>query len=73
MDFFARKGTRQYYIQVTDDICNAETRARKIRPYLMLNDQVRKVIVVNKPIGECLDDNGFCIIGITVFLLDFIN
>lgn len=73
VDFFARKGTRQYYIQVTDDISSAETRAREMRPYLMLNDQIRKVIVVNKPIGECLDDNGFCIIGITDFLLDFIN
>ena len=39
----------------------------------MLNDQVRKIIVINKPIGECLDENGYTIIGIADFLLRFIR
>lgn len=73
VDFFARKGLRRYYIQVTADISNATTRARERRPYLMLNDQVQKIIVVNKPINENLDENGFTIIGITDFLLRFIQ
>ena len=73
VDFFARKGNRQYYIQVTDDISNAQTRTRELRPYIMLNDQVRKIIVINKPIGECLDENGYTIIGIADFLLRFIR
>ncbi|MDD7285557.1 MAG: DUF4143 domain-containing protein, partial [Firmicutes bacterium] len=73
VDFFARKGNRQYYIQVTDDISNAQTRARELRPYILLNDQVRKIIVINKPIGECLDENGYTIIGIADFLLRFIR
>lgn len=73
IDFFARKGIRQFYIQVTDDISNSETRAKETRPYLMLNDQIQKVLVVNKPIAECLDENGFLIIGIADFLLEFIK
>ena len=73
VDFFARKANRQYYIQATADISNAETRAREIRPYIMLNDQIKKIIVVNKPIPESLDENGFLIIGATNFLLDYIN
>lgn len=72
VDFFARKGNRQYYIQVTADLSNAATRAREFRPYLMLNDQVRKIVVINKPINECLDENGFTIIGAADFLLRFI-
>ena len=73
VDFFARKGVRQYYIQVTADISDARTKARECRPYFLLNDQVRKIIVVGKPINECLDDSGFTIIGATDFLLRFIK
>ena len=39
---------------------------------LMLNDQIKKIIVVNRPIKECLDENGFTIIGVIDFLLKFI-
>ena len=73
VDFYARKGNRQFYIQVTSDISNAETKTREFRPYLMLNDQVKKIVVINKPITECLDENGFTVIGITDFLLRFIK
>ena len=73
VDFFARKGIRQYYIQVSADISNAKTRMREVRPYFMLKDQIRKIIVINKPIRECLDNNGFTIIGAPDFLLRFIK
>ncbi len=73
VDFFARRGPRQYYIQVTSDISNAETRARELRPYMMLNDNVQKIVVINKPINECLDESGFTIIGAADFLLRFIK
>ena len=72
VDFFARKENRQYYIQVTADISNAKARTREFRPYLMLNDQIQKIVVVNKPINESLDDNGFTVIGVADFLLRFI-
>jgi len=73
VDFFARKGNKQYYIQVTADISNATTKARETRPYFMINDQVKKILVINKPIEECLDENGFTIIGATDFLLNFVK
>jgi len=72
VDFYATKGLRSLYIQVTADISNADTREREIRPYFKLNDQVQKILVVNRPIGETLDGNGYSIIGITDFLLKFI-
>ena len=43
VDFYATKELRAYYIQVTADISNAATRAREIRPYMILNDQVQKI------------------------------
>ena len=72
VDFFARKGIRQYYIQVSLDMTSATTRARELRPYFMLNDQVRKIAVINRPVRESLDENGFTIIGMEDFLLRFI-
>ena len=73
VDFYATKGRRAYYIQVTADISNADTRDREIRPYLKLNDQIQKILVINKPINETYDENGFTIIGIADFLLRLIK
>ena len=73
VDFYARKGVRRYYIQVSADISDANTKAREFRPYFMLNDQVQKLIVINKPINECLTEDGFTVIGAADFLLRFIK
>ena len=73
VDFFARKGVHRYYIQVSADISDANTKAREFRPYFMLNDQVQKLIVINKPINECLTEDGFTVIGAADFLLRFIK
>ena len=73
VDFFAKKGNRRYYIQVSADISNVATRAREERPFIMLNDQIQKIIVINKPVNESLDENGFTVIGATDFLLRFIK
>lgn len=73
VDFFARKDNRRYYIQVTADISETSQKNRELRPFLMLNDQIQKILVINKPIEEMIDDNGFVIIGVTDFLLRFIK
>lgn len=73
IDFFARKGNRYYYIQVCADINSIETKQREIKPFIKLNDQIQKIIVINKPINETRDENGYTIIGIVDFLLRFIK
>ena len=73
IDFLATKGTRMYYIQVASDINNEETRNRELKPYISLNDQIQKIIVINRPINETRDMNGFIVIGIVDFLLRFIK
>ena len=73
VDFFAKKGNRRYYIQVSADISNVATRAREERPFIMLNDQIQKIIVINKPVNESLGENGFTVIGAADFLLRFIK
>ncbi len=73
IDFYAVRDQRMYYIQVTADMTDLSTKEREIKPYIMLNDQIQKVIVVNKPIDETRDENGFTVTGITDFLLRFIK
>lgn len=73
IDFIATKNQRRYYIQVCADIGNAETKKRETRPFALAKDQAQKVIVINKPINECKDEDGITIIGITDFLLRFIK
>ena len=73
IDFLATKGNRMYYVQVASDISSEETRNREIKPYISLNDQIQKIIVLNKPINEMRDINGFTVIGVADFLLRFIK
>ena len=73
VDFFAKRGTNLFYIQVCASMSDAETRVREVRPFLLLNDQVRKIIVTNQNIKETLDENGFTVIGALDFLLRFIK
>ena len=73
IDFFARKDNRLYYIQVTDNINDAKTKAREYRPLFMIKDQIQKIIVINRPINETRDEFGFIIIGAIDFMLRFIK
>lgn len=73
VDFLATKGNRMYYIQVCDDFSSSTTKMREIKPYIALNDQIQKIVVINKPIKEFRDDKGFTIIGVCDFLLRFIK
>ena len=73
IDFVAQKGIKKYYIQVASDISNADTKAREVKPFLALNDSILKIIVINKPLEESLDLNGFTVIGVADFLLRFIK
>jgi len=73
IDFLATKGNHMYYLQVANDINDEAVRNRELKPYLSLKDQIQKIVVVNQPIPERRDPNGFTIIGMTDFLLHFIR
>lgn len=73
IDFFAQRNDRRYYVQVTEDMSDASTRMRERRPFFLLNDRIQKVIVVNKPVRECRDEDGFTVVGVVDFVLRFIK
>jgi len=73
IDFYAKKGNRLYYIQVANSLEDIQTKNRETRPFIMLNDQIQKILVINKPISEYRDEVGLTIIGAADFLLRYIK
>lgn len=73
IDFYAKKANKLYYVQVVNDILDLKTKDREIKPFLKLKDNVQKIIVINKPISETREENGFTVIGVVDFLLKFIK
>ncbi len=73
VDFMATRESETIYLQITDNMANAETKKREIRPYLLLNDQIKKIIVVNRPVKTTKDENGFTVVGMQEFLLQFLK
>lgn len=74
VDFYAQKGNQSFYIQVSADITNPETRKREFSPFTKINDNIQKILVINKPIKETREDKkGYIIIGAADFLLRFIK
>lgn len=73
IDFYATRNTRQYYIQVTENIIDAKSKAREERPFRLLRDGIQRIIVINSPINETIDEKGTIIIGVADFLLRYIK
>lgn len=73
IDFIAKKGAKKYYIQVCNDISSIETKNREFKPFIALKDSFQKILVINKPLDESIDNNGFITIGVADFLLRFIK
>jgi predicted AAA+ superfamily ATPase len=73
VDFYATKNKKRLYIQVSKDISNEKTMNRELSPFHRLNDQIQKVVVINKPIKETFDKDGYTIIGVADFLLIYIK
>ena len=73
IDFMATKGKEKLYLQIADNISESETKNRETRPFVLLNDQIKKILVINRPVKEMQDENGFTVIGVVDFLLDLLQ
>lgn len=70
IDFMASKGRKKMYLQIADNISTSETKKREIRPFVLLNNQIKKILLVNRPIKIQQDENGFTVAGVAEFLLE---
>jgi uncharacterized protein len=73
IDFYASKSLKKYYIQVSSSLDSAKAKAREIKPFKYLKDSFQRIIVVNKPINETIDENGIILIGAADFFLRFLK
>lgn len=68
-----KKNERKFYIQISTDVSNSETKDREIRPFIKLNNQIQKILVVNKPYKAMVDNQRYIIIDASEFLLNYIK
>ena len=70
VDFIARKGSRQYYIQSVYRMDDDAKYEQESRPLLKINDMFRKIIITGDEIKSHFDDNGIMHLGLIEFLMD---
>ena len=70
IDFIANDGSKKYYIQSAFSIGEEEKRLQEIRPYKLIQDSFKKIVVVKDNIIPWHDENGILYVGIEKFLLD---
>jgi len=69
VDFYAQRPDGDFYVQACYSIGDANTRTREKRPFDLLRDSRRKVIVVADPISPSKTEEGYEILNIVDFLL----
>ena len=69
IDFYARRADGDLYVQACYSIGDANTKAREKRPFDLLRDSRRKVIVVADPIPPSKTEEGYEVLNVVDFLL----
>lgn len=70
IDFVLTDGNKKYYIQSALFIGDDEKRLQEIRPYSLIPDSFKKIVIVKDNIIPWHDENGILYIGIEQFLLN---
>ena len=70
IDFIVNDGSRKYYIQSAFSIGDEEKLLQEIRPYNLIKDSFKKIVVIKDNIIPWHDENGILYVGIEKFLLD---
>lgn len=70
IDFIARKNNKTYYIQSTYEINNEGKRDQEIRPFNLLKDSNKKVVIVKNGYITSKDEKGYLYLNLYDFLLN---
>ena len=70
IDFIARKGNRQVYIQSAYSMADPLKEEAELRPLLAVRDFHKKVVVSQSVMPPWVDESGVLRLGIYDFLLD---
>lgn len=69
VDFYASNQDRNFYIQCTLSIKDLEKRVQEERPFLLIRDSYRKIIIVEDDVIAHNNENGVYIVSIKDFLM----
>jgi predicted AAA+ superfamily ATPase len=70
IDFVANSGSRRYYIQSAFAMATSEKADSEYRPFKLIGDSFKKIVVVRDNIKPRRDENGYLTIGLLNFLED---
>lgn len=70
VDFIARMSSKEYYIQIIDDIPQSKHLNNEYDALLSVPGSFKKILVINKPILSYTNDMGILIISLEEFLLN---
>lgn len=70
IDFIARKNNKTYYIQSAYEINNEGKRGQEIRPFNLLKDSNKKVVIVKNGYITSKDEKGYLYLNLYDFLLN---
>ncbi|MCM1283668.1 MAG: ATP-binding protein [Muribaculaceae bacterium] len=68
IDFIAKLGDSQIYVQSALNVDSAEKREQETASLLKINNSFKKIVVVKDAIVPWTDENGICYVGIREFL-----
>ena len=70
VDFIARTGSKEYYIQIMDEIPNGKHLNNEYDALLSVPGSFKKTMVINKPILSFTNEMGILVISLEEFLLN---
>lgn len=70
IDFVANKGNRRCYVQSAFSLAEPEKRVQELRPFSLVHDSFRKIVITGGKCTPWQDDQGIVTMGVIDFLLD---
>lgn len=70
VDFIARRGSREYYVQVMDTVPAGRHGENEYDSLRKVPGSFRKIVVVNSPFKAYVNEDGILVISLEEFLLD---
>lgn len=70
IDFVCNLGNKRYYVQSALNLDTREKTVQEERPFMSINDNFKKIIVIKDNIKHWITEEGILVVGIWEFLLN---
>ena len=70
VDFIVRRGSKEYYIQVMDEVPTGKHLNNEYDALLAVPGSFKKIVVINKPLLSYTNKDGILVVSLEEFLLN---